>query len=236
MNRRIFRCAALTVALFLAALVTRASGNVGFSGIAYGSSCLIGDSIGFGILSSPTVTAAQTILNIVDVAKGIYPARNAGIPGDTSVGGLSRFESDCLAFGPSQITIQFGTNDPGSSIAVGAIGTAGSYTDNIAKMIVKAQRTGARVTLWVPILAQDPTLDASIAPYRTAMRGLAATFGCDLFDTYADMAALPGATQNSFFHEPPPTGQHLSAAGNAWGAGLVGTGAYANAFKSAVHP
>lgn len=233
---RSFRSAALAIALFLAALATGAFANIGFGGITYGAGGLIGDSIGFGVRVSPAVTAAQTVFNIVGVAKNLIPARNAGIPGDTSVGGLARFESDVLAFHPSLIVIQFGTNDPGSSIPVGAIGTAGSYTDNIAKMIVKAQRTGARVTLWVPILAQDAVLDASIAPYRTAMRGLAATFGCDLFDTYADMAALPGATQNSYFNETPGTGQHLSVAGNAWMSGLVGSGAYTNSFVSAVHP
>ena len=51
------------------------------------------------------------------------------------------------------------------------------------------------------------------------MRRLAATFGCDLLDTYADMAALPTATQNSYFLEAAMSGQHLSVAGNAWVAG-----------------
>lgn len=207
----------------------------GFGGLQYGSGCLIGDSIGLGVRTG--VTAAQTVFNIVSVAKNLIPARNSGIAGDTSVGCLSRFESDVLAYGPSLICIgNLGTNDPGSAIAVGAVGTAGSYTDNISKMIVKAQRIGARVTLWVPILAQDPTLDTSIAPYRTAMRGLASTYGCDLFDTYADMAALSAATQNSYFLEAAGSGQHLSVAGNAWMASLVGSGAYASSFTSATHP
>lgn len=204
----------------------------GFGGIKKSSACLIGDSIGLGVRSG--VTQSQTVLDIVCVAKKLFPARNSGISGDTSVGCLARYESDVLAYGASMVCIgNLGTNDPGSSIAVGAVGTAGSYTDNISKMIVKAQTTGARVTLWVPILAQNSTLDTSIAPYRTAMRGLASTYSCDLFDTYTDMAALAGATQNSYFLEAAGSGQHLSVAGNAWMAGLVGTGAYANSFLSA---
>lgn len=203
----------------------------GFGGLKKGSAALIGDSIGLGIRTG--VTASQIVLNIVATAKGLTPVKNGGVAGDTSVGGLARYEGDVLAYGPTMVAIEFGTNDPGASIAVGAIGTAGSYTDNLSQMIVKAQRTGARVTIWVPILAQNSTLDTSIAPYRTAARGLASTYGCDLFDTYADMAALLTATQNSYFLEAAGSGQHLSVAGNAWAAGLVGSGAYANSFKSA---
>lgn len=199
--------------------------------ISYQSAGLIGDSIGLGVRTG--VTTAQTVLALVSATKGLIPVQNGGVAGDTSSGGLARFEANCLAYYPSMVVIEFGTNDPGANIAVGAIGTAGSYTDNISKMIVKAQRTGARVTIWVPILAQNSTLDASIAPYRTAARNLASTYSCDLFDTYSDMAALPAATQNSYFLEAAGSGQHLSVAGNAWAAGLVGSGAYVNSFKSA---
>lgn len=206
--------------------------SVGFGGLKYGSAVFIGDSITLGVRTG--VTIAQALPNLVGVAKGFVPSINAGVGGNTSVDLLARFESDCLAYGPSMICIgNIGTNDPGASIAVGAVGTAGSYTDNISKMIVKAQRTGARVTLWVPILAQNSTLDTSVAPYRTAIRGLASTYSCDLFDTYTDMAALSAGTQNSYFLEAAGSGQHLSVAGLSWAAGLVGSGAYLNSFKSA---
>lgn len=202
----------------------------GFGGLRAKSAVFIGDSICLGVRTG--VTLAQALPNLVGSAKGYVPAINAGISGNTSVNVLARFESDCLAYGPTMICIgNLGTNDPGASIAVGAVGTAGSYTDNVSQMIVKAQRTGARVTLWVPIYAQDSTLNTSIAPYRTAMRGLASTYSCDLFDLYNDIVALPLATQNSYYQDSP--GQHLSAAGLSWAAGLVGTGSYANSFLSA---
>ncbi len=202
--------------------------SVGFGGLRKGSAAFIGTSITLGVRSG--VTAAQALPVLVGTARQLVPSINAGVGGNTSTQILARFESDCLAYGPSMISIEAGHNDPGASISVGSIGSAGTYTDNIAQMIVKAKITGARVTLWVPILAQDSTLDSSIAPYRTAMRGLAATYSCDLFDTYSDMAALAGATQNSYFIDSP--GQHLSPAGLAWAAGLVGSGAYANSFLS----
>lgn len=204
----------------------------GYGGIKKQSACVIGDSIALGVRSG--VTEPQVVIELVSAVKRYVPVTNSGISGNTSVDLLARFERDCLSCGASMICIgNICTNDPGASIPVGAVGTAGSSTDNISKMIVKAQTTGARVTLWVPILAQNSTLDTSIAPYRTAMRGLAATHSCDLFDTYTDMAALAGATQNSYFLEAAGSGQHLSVTGNAWMAGLVGSGSYANSFLSA---
>jgi lysophospholipase L1-like esterase len=204
----------------------------GFGGLKYGSAVFPGTSITLGVRTG--VTAAQALPVLVGAAKGYVPSINAGIGGNTSTQILARFESDCLAYGPSMISIECGHNDPGASIAVGAVGTAGSYTDNVSQMIVKAHRIGARVTLWVPIFAQDSALNTSIAPYRTAMRSLAATHSCDLFDLYDDIVALDSTTQNSFYQDSP--GQHLSAAGLVWATGKVGTGAYANSFLSAVHP
>ena len=203
----------------------------GFGGLKYGSAVFIGDSICLGERTG--VTAPQAAAAIIADTKKLIPYTNSGVSGNTSVDVLTRFEKDCLSYGPSMVSIgNLGTNDPGGAVPVGSVGTAGSYTDNIAQMIVKAQRIGARVTLWVPILAQNSTLDSSIAPYRTAIRSLASTYSCDLFDTYDDMAALDATTQNSYFLEAAGSGQHLSAAGNAWIAGLVGSGSYANSFVS----
>jgi hypothetical protein len=146
---------------------------------------------------------------------------------------LARFESDVLAYGPSMISIGSGTNEPFHGISVGAVGTIGTFMDNVAQMIVKAKIIGARVTLWIPILALDGSTDTSIAPFRTAMRSLASTLGCDAFDLYNDLAALPGATQTSYYVSgETPNGIHLSAAGLSWAAGLVGSGNYANSFLS----
>jgi lysophospholipase L1-like esterase len=203
----------------------------GFGGLKYGCAVFIGTSITLGV--RPGVTAPQALPVLAGITKGYVPSINAGIAGNNSTQMLARFEPDVLAYGPTMVALECGHNDPGASIAVGSVGSAGTYTDNIARMIVKAQRTGARVTLWVPIYTHT-TLDANVAPYRTAMRALAVTYGCDLFDLYADIVALAGATQNSYYIESSPLGQHMSPAGLAWAAGKVGAGAYANSFVAAV--
>lgn len=201
----------------------------GFGGLRKGCAVFHGTSITLGVRAG--VTAAQALPNLVGVAKKYIPSINSGIGGNTSAQMLTRFESDCLAYGPSMVSLEAGHNDPGASIAVGAVGTSGSYTDNMAQMIVKAQRAGARVTIFVSIYAQDSTLNSNIAPYRTAARSLASTYGCDLFDLYNDLVALDITTQNSYYIDSP--GQHMSPAGLAWAAAKVGSGAYANSFLSA---
>ena len=197
----------------------------GFGGLNYKSGGFIGTSITLGVRSG--VTASQALPNLVGVSRKLVPSINAGVGGENSTQILARFERDVLAFGPSMISIEAGHNDPGAGVSTS------TYSANITEMIRKAKITGARVTIFVSILAQDPTLDASIAPYRAVARNLASTYSCDLFDTYASMAALSGATQNSYFLEPSGSGQHWSSAGLAWAAGLVGSGAYANSFLSA---
>lgn len=206
------------------------SAHTGFGGLNPKSAVWIGTSITLAVRTG--VTAAQAMTNLVGSTKSYVPNNNTGLASDTSVGGLARFERDVLAYGPTMISIEFGTNDPGAGIAVGAVGTAGSYTDNMSQMIVKAQRTGARVTLWVSTYTQDATLNGNIAPYRTACRSLALTYNCDLFDTYNDIVALAPATQNSYYTEAAGSGLHFSVAGNAWLASLVGSGSYANSFLS----
>lgn len=198
----------------------------GFGGLRYNAGGFAGTSITLGV--RPGVVATQTIPYLVGQSKKYVPCINAGVGGETSTQILARFERDVLAFGPSMISVEAGHNDPGAGVSTS------TYSANMTEMIRKAKITGARVTIFISILAQDGVLDASIAPYRTIARNLASTYSCDLFDTYADMAALPGATQNSYFLEAAGSGQHLSPAGLAWAAGLVGAGAYLNAFKSAV--
>ncbi|MGM4906246.1 SGNH/GDSL hydrolase family protein [Tardiphaga sp. 866_E4_N2_1] len=198
---------------------------VGFGGLNKGCAVFIGDSITRGERSG--VTFAQAIPNLVGLAKGYVPSRNAGVGGEDSAAILARFEADCLAYGPSMVAIGTGHND-----ATNGVG-ATLFSANITEMVRKARIAGARVTLWVPVYAQDSTLNTSIAPYRTAMRSLISSLSCDGFDLYDDIVALDSATQNAMYIEPPGLGQHFSVAGNAWAAGKVGTGAYANSFLGA---
>lgn len=197
----------------------------GFDGLKKSSGAFIGTSITLGVRSG--VTQTQTIPFLVGQAKKLIPCINAGVGGETSTQLLARFERDVLAYGPTMISLEAGHNDPGAGVSTA------TYSANMTEMIRKAKISGARVTVFVPILAQDPTLDASIEPYRVVARDLASTYFCDLFDTYADMVALDSATQNSYFLEAAGIGQHLSPEGLSWAASKAGTGAYANSFRSA---
>ena len=197
------------------------------NGLNYSSAVFIGTSITLGV--RPGVTATQTIPYLVGSNLGYVPSIDAGVGGDTSTGMAARFDHDVLALNPALISIEAGTNEPGAGISVG------TYTANITGMLQKALRSGARVTLFVSPYTCDGGgpglgLDGQIEPYRAAMRALAVTYGTDLFDTYADFIALPGATQTAYFN--PGDCEHFSPAGLAWNAGLVGTGNYANSFKA----
>lgn len=217
------RIVAASLAVLCALLACAAHGKRGFDGLEYGGAVFHGTSITLGV--RPGVTAAQALPVLVAASKQFVPAINAGLGGDTSTAGLARFERDVLAYQPAMISIEYGHNEAGAGI------NTTTFSANITEMVRKAKLSGARVTLFVPIYAQDSTLNASIAPYRTVMRNLAASLGCDLFDLYDDMVALDGATQNSYYIDSP--GQHLSPAGLAWAAAKVGSGSYANSFRAA---
>lgn len=217
----------LLLALCLLALAgTAAPSRTIFSSgvIIRNSGAFIGSSITFAA-NHGTVVLAEALPNLAGNTRQLKPSLNMGVSGDTSTGMLARFESDILAYHPAMVSIEACYNDDGSGINVA------TCTSNVTTMIQKAQRSGARVTLWVPTFSCTPALDTAIAPYRTAIRGLAVTFSTDLFDTYNDFVALPGATQTSYFN--PSDCQHFSALGLAWMNSLIGTGAYANSFLPA---
>lgn len=219
------------VALAFFVLALAATGDVGArsrhngNGLNFASAVFIGTSITLGIRTG--VTADQTIPYLVGLKLGDVPSINAGIGGNTSTQMLARFDADVLTFSPAMVSIEAGTNEPGAGISVG------TYTANVTAMIQRAQRLGARVTLFVSPFTADNPLNAQIEPYRAAMRSLAATLSTAanpiyLFDTYNDFVALPPATQTAFFL--PGDGEHFSPAGLAWNASLVGTGTYVNSF------
>jgi hypothetical protein len=205
------------------ALLGLTSGTIFNNGtIIRNSGAWTGSSITFGVRSG--VTLDQALPTLGGITRRLIPSLNKGVGGDTSTGMLARFESDILAFHPAMVSIEACYNDPGAAI------TVPTCTANVTAMIQKAQASGARVTLWVPTFSCTPALDSSIAPYRTAIRGLAVTFSTDLFDTYNDFVALPGATQSTYIMGDC---QHFFPAGLAWMQSLIGTGAYANSFLPA---
>lgn len=203
----------------------------GFAGFHKGCAVFHGDSITLAVRTG--VTAADALGTKVSATKKYAPYINAGVSGNTSTQGLARFEASVLSYGPSMLSLQFGTNDPFNSVSVGSVGSAGTYMDNMAQMIIKAQRAGARVTIWVPPMILDGPTDTTVEPYRVAARSLASTYSCDLFDTYSDTAALAPTTRASYYvPSETPDGIHWNVAGNLWASGLVGSGSYVNSFLS----
>ena len=94
------------------------------------------------------------------------------------------------------VSIEACYNDSGVSISTV------TCQSNVTAMIQMAQRSGARVTLWVPTFSCTPATDSAIAPYRTVIRNLASTYSTYLFDTYNDFVALPAERARKGTHFP----------------------------------
>ena len=218
----------------LAFCILTLAGTAAPTGTQYSSGTIIrnsgawmGTSITFAA-GHGTVVLSEALPNLAGITRQLKPSLNSGVSGNTSTQMVARFEADVMAYHPAMVSIEACYNDDGSGISVG------TCTSNVTTMIQLAQRAGARVTLWIPTFSCTPALDSAIAPYRTAIRGLAVTFSTDSFDTYNDFVALPGPTQTSYFN--PGDCQHFSALGLAWMNSLIGTGAYANSFLPAAGP
>lgn len=190
----------------------------------YFSGTWIGTSITLGVRPTGSVTALQALPALVGSSRRLVPSNNLGVGNDTSTGMLARFNG-VLSTYPTMVSIEACYNDSGFGISVN------TCTANITAMVAQARAVGARVTIWVPTYSCEEPLNTDLAPYRTAIRGLIVSLATDGFDPYNDFVALSGPTQTSYFL--PGDCQHFSAAGLAWMAGLVGSGAYANSFIAA---
>lgn len=142
---------------------------------------------------------------------------NAGIGGNTTADGLKRFQTDVLDHKPHYVIVMFGLND--SWIDNGKTAsrlTVGEYRANLGEMIAKLAAQGTKVVLMTPNPALPPTYgperNATLKPYVTAVRQLAAEHGLPLIDVYRHFAelALEHPQINSLFTDdmhPNPAGQ-----------------------------
>jgi lysophospholipase L1-like esterase len=80
--------------------------------------------------------------------KGNFVFLNAGIGGDTAIGGANRFQSHILDEKPTALTINFGMNDGGYGKFDAARNQA--FRDKTAAMLKMAKEAGVRVALCSP--------------------------------------------------------------------------------------
>lgn len=141
-----------------------------------GKIVFIGDSVTFGV--RPGVAEADTFAQKIGTARGFSEIINAGVPGDTSSGGLSRYGTDVLAQIPDAVCIMFGINDVWAGIS------ASTYTSNILAMVQQAKAAGIRPTLLTPNLVRGTSYINAFPPYLDALRTVAVSEGIPLVDCY----------------------------------------------------
>jgi acyl-CoA thioesterase-1 len=128
---------------------------------------------------------------------------NAGIGGNTTADGLKRMEADVLAHRPDLVTIMFGVNDaamlsfPDFKPIPGPRVPLAQYKKNLAEMIARARKAGARLLLMTPCPMGNKYFNRHLEPYRShdhnymlrsyaqAVRELAQEVQVELLDVWA---------------------------------------------------
>ena len=166
-----------------------------------------GDSITLGVRTDGSLREEQAWRAVLSkrlnaAGGGPWEIINAGIGGNTTADGIKRFEADALANKPDIVTLMFGVNDaamlsfpdfrpiPGPRVALA------EYRKNLAHMIHRARRTGARVMLMTPCPMGNKYFNKHLEPYKShdknyvlrsyaqAVREIAAELGVELVDVW----------------------------------------------------
>ncbi len=183
---------AITVALFLIARPSVVVGNP----IHLSAGAVIvaeGDSLTYGQDTTPTGTGRpingasqrrsatpypESLQRLLGSAVTVI---NEGYPGDRSAEGITRWSG---APKPALTVIMYGTNDAMNfgQHASGSVSLA-QFELNLAALVDRARRRGGRVILLTPPPIGSPPADATVEPYRAAVRRLASEMGLTLIDT-----------------------------------------------------
>ena len=166
-----------------------------------------GDSITLGVRKDGSLRQEQTWrtalakrLNAAD--KERWEIVNAGIGGNTTADGITRFEADAIARKPDIVTLMFGVNDAAmlsfpefKPIPTPRVALA-QYKKNLAAMIARARKAGARVILMTPCPMGNKYFNKHLEPYKShdknyvlrsyaqAARETAAELGVELLDVW----------------------------------------------------
>lgn len=179
----------------------------------------LGDSVTKAVRSGvePHETFCAVLERQLTAADRPVQVINAGIGGNTTADGLKRFQADVLNHKPQYVVLMFGLNDSWIDNGKAASRlTVEEYQANLGEMIQKLTAQGTKVVLMTPNPALSPTYgperNATLKPYVTAVRQLAAEHGLPLVDVYRHFAELrlEAAEINSLFTDdmhPNPAGQ-----------------------------
>lgn len=156
---------------------------------------LFGDSITAGYLGEAASPVLTNLIKEDLLAQGYtdITIANAGIPGDTSTGGLRRLEKDVLVENPDYVTIFFGANDCSESYPI----DAQDYQENLSQMI---EQIGAeKVILFTPPFidtARQPSRqDAEVQRFVAAAKEVGEKYAVPTVDMYHALSVYPGVDE-----------------------------------------
>jgi lysophospholipase L1-like esterase len=165
---------------------------------------------------------------------------NAGIGGDTAVGGAGRFQAHVLDEKPTAVTINFGMNDAG----YGKFdpGRQKVYAEKTAAMLAMAKKAGVRVALMSPNAVdrrRNPNFRLYVETQKdfyAPLKGLAEEHGAAFVDQYAVTRAAVEKMEADKADTvvPYPDGFHTGPPGGLLMAHAILTGLGAPAKVSAV--
>jgi lysophospholipase L1-like esterase len=145
-----------------------------------------------------------------------------GVSGETTRQGLERFPNDLQQYRPDIVTLQFGLNDCNCWVSDAGLPrvSEAAYRANLAEMIERAQRFGARVilstnhpTLRHKVLLSGESLEQRRLRYNDIVREVAASSGAELCDMEQAFAAFDYRELAEMLL-PYPDQLHLSVAGH----------------------
>ncbi|MCB5956361.1 GDSL-type esterase/lipase family protein [Enterococcus sp. CWB-B31] len=177
---------------------------------------LFGDSITAGFFDEP---ASPILTNLVK--EGLEAQKitdiaiiNAGIPGDTTSGGLKRMEKDVLSKEPDMVTIFFGANDCSDSRPI----DVQEYGENLSQMINSIGKE--KVVLFTPPFVdsarQPDRQDEEIRRFVAKAKEIGEQQEVPVVDIYHAMTVYPGTDE--FLQ---PDGLHFSEVGYEFLAALI---------------
>ncbi|WP_270279652.1 SGNH/GDSL hydrolase family protein [Vagococcus bubulae] len=153
---------------------------------------LFGDSITAGYRNGEIDTILNTkIEHLLNTKVEII---NAGIPGDTTKGALSRFQDHVVSYEPDIVTIFFGANDAAKLSGISVI----QYEENLAYLI---EQIGAKKVVLIgppyahQMMYHDERPLVDLMQYNNAAQRVAKSFSISYVNILEEMIASDSPTR-----------------------------------------